>query len=476
MTETENKKKLLIEGFARTIKNVFPRLGWWLKFIAEPRCIGKVKYHRTIMFWTAIFVFLLQLKSSRNINYRLNKSSTFIENFKTLFSLLKVETYEPFERFPDYGTLNDMLKKLSYSYLEKVQVKMVKWMINKRMLEKFRLMGQYYLVAIDGTQFLIFEERHCPHCLRKETGKDEEGNPIYSYYHYVLSAKLVTPGPNALAIPIVSEFVENESEDFDKQDCELKAFYRLMPRLKSYFPRIQICLLLDSLYAGEPVFNLIDKCNWQYMIRFKKGSMPAFYKEYLEYLPLYEENRAEAVIPQNHVKQEFQWVNQMEYQGHMLNVLECHETPRTGLKSKSKKKKNNTQKKKTGKRGSQFLWISSIPINHQNYKQLSNEGGRCRWKIENQGFKAQKREGYELEHAYSFDYNAIKCFYSFLQIAHTINQIIERGGMIKDISATFGSKQNYYQMFYTAFTEYTIDKQFVDTIIYATFQIRLDTS
>ena len=431
------------------------------------------------MFWTAIFVFLLQLKSSRNINFKLNDSKAFIKNFKTFFPLLKVQTYEPFKRFPDYGTLNDMLKELSYPHLEKVQVKMVKGMIKRRMLEKFRLMGQYYLVAIDGTQTLDFKERHCPHCLRKEIGKDEEGNPIYSYYHYVLSAKLVTPGPNALAIPIVSEFVENESQDFDKQDCELKAFYRLLPRLKSYFPRTQICLLLDSLYAREPAFNLIGKCNWQYIIRFKKGSMPAFHKEYLEYLPIYEENRAEAVIPQNHVKQKFQWVNQIEYQGHMLNVLECHETPRTSKKSKggSKKKKNNTKTKKTKKRDYQFLWISSIPVNHQNYKQLSNEGGRCRWKIENQGFKVQKREGYELEHAYSFNYNAIKCFYIFLQIAHTINQIIERGGgMIKDISATFGSKQNYYQMFYTAFTEYTIEKQFVDAIVYATFQIRLDSS
>jgi len=456
---TENEKELLIESFAKIIKNAFPMLGVWLGFVKDPRCIEKVTYHHTIIFWTAIFLFLFQLKSSRNINYKLNGSKSLITNFRALFPLLKVETYELFERFPDYGTVIDMFKKLSPTLLEGVQVKMVKWMIKGRLLEKFRLMAQYYLVAIDGTQLFTFKKRHCANCLRKKNGTDEAGNPIYSYYHYVLSAKLVTPGPNGLAIPIINEFVENESQDFDKQDCELKAFYRLVPRLKKFFPRTQICLLLDGLYPGEPVFNLIDKCNWQYIIRFKKGSMPAFHKEYLEYLPLSDENRAEATNIEKQANQKFQWVNRMEYQKHKLNVFECRD-----IYFDSKKKSRT------------FLWISSIPVNHQNYKQLSNEGGRCRWKIENQGFKAQKKEGYELEHAYSLDYNAIKCFYSFLQIAHTINQIIERGGMIKNIPATFGSKRNYYQKFYTVFTEYAIDSAFVDAIIAAAFQIRLDTS
>jgi len=35
----------------------------------------------------------------------------------------------------------------------------------------------------------------------------------------------------------------------------LKAFYRLAARLKRRFPRLPICLLLDSLYAGDPTFT-----------------------------------------------------------------------------------------------------------------------------------------------------------------------------------------------------------------------------
>ena len=55
----------------------------------------------------------------------------------------------------------------------------------------------------------------------------------------------------------MTEFVENPSQNPTKQDCELKAFYRLAKRLKR-FPRLPICLLLDGLFAGGPTFALCE--------------------------------------------------------------------------------------------------------------------------------------------------------------------------------------------------------------------------
>ncbi|RLC74380.1 MAG: hypothetical protein DRJ03_17950 [Chloroflexi bacterium] len=39
---------------------------------------------------------------------------------------------------------------------------------------------------------------------------------------------------------------------------------------------------------------------------------------------------------------------------------------------------------------------------------LANEGGRLRWKIENEGFNVQKNGGYGLEHAYTRDLRGLK--------------------------------------------------------------------
>jgi hypothetical protein len=368
MQLNSEQKESFFKSFAITIKNYFPQLGIWLINVKDPRYTAKATYHRSIMFWTVIFLFLLKLQSSRNINYQLNQSRQFLTNFQALFPLLHIKEYQPLERMPDYGAVIDMLKRVSPEQLEKVQVKMVKDMIKKRALENSRLLEKYYLAAIDGTQMLTFKQRHCPHCLRKKIGTDDSGQPIYLYYHYILVIMLVTP--NELAIPILWEFVENQSQDVSKQDCELKAFHRLLPRLKAYFPRTHFCLLLDSLYANEPVFQTIKSYRWEYMIRFKKGSMPAFHQEYQDYLPFYEQNRATYRIkPDNcQIDQRFQWVNDMEYGNGKLHVLECFETERS---SKGKIKKKH------------FLWISSIRVTDQNYYRLSNQGGRCAMKLEN---------------------------------------------------------------------------------------------
>ena len=58
------------------------------------------------------------------------------------------------------------------------------------------------------------------------------------------------------------------------------------------------------------------------------------------------------------------------------------------------------------------------------------DGGRCRWKIENQGFNIQKNAGYGLEHIFSHNTNAQKNFYLLLQIAHIINQLVEHGSLL----------------------------------------------
>ena len=50
-----------------------------------------------------------------------------------------------------------------------------------------------------------------------------------------------------------------------------------------------------------------------------------------------------------------------------------------------------------------------------------------RWKIENEGFNEQKNGTFDIEHIYSKNYNAMKAHYFFIQFAHTIRQLLEKG-------------------------------------------------
>jgi hypothetical protein len=53
--------------------------------------------------------------------------------------------------------------------------------------------------------------------------------------------------------------------------------------------------------------------------------------------------------------------------------------------------------------------------------------GRSRWKIENDGFNNQKTKGYNLEHANSQNYNAMKNHYFIKQLADILRQLYEQG-------------------------------------------------
>lgn len=48
------------------------------------------------------------------------------------------------------------------------------------------------------------------------------------------------------------------------------------------FPKLPICILGDSLYACGPVFDICKKNKWEFLIRYKDGSIPTLAEEYQE--------------------------------------------------------------------------------------------------------------------------------------------------------------------------------------------------
>ncbi len=128
------------------------------------------------------------------------------------------------------------------------KVKMVEELLRKKVLHKWRLLGKYFVVAVDGTGVMSFDKPHCDKCLINtyESGKK-------SYFHNVLEAKLVLP--IGLSISLGTEWIGNTSassvqsvgDKYDKQDCEQKAFKRLSIKLKKYSPRLPVCIVGDGL-------------------------------------------------------------------------------------------------------------------------------------------------------------------------------------------------------------------------------------
>jgi hypothetical protein len=420
--------------------------------VADRRDPQKVRYPLASLALAGVLMFLCRLSARRQIGLLLRTSSG-AEIFHALFGVASV---------PHGDTLADAFAKADPDDFQEVVSSLVGTLIRKKVLYPFRLFDKYYVVAVDGTGTLTFAARHCPHCLTRT----HDGHT--QYYHNVLEAKLVTT--NGFAFSLMTEFIENPGENPTKQDCELKAFYRLAERLKRRFPRLPLLLTLDGLFAGGPTFALCRRHGWSFMIVLKDKDLPSVNEEFAALQNLQPENHLLVHFGKKaEIQQEFRWVDDLSYldsekKEHTLAVLECLET----------KPAANDQEKTT-----KFKWVTNLRLVPQQVSLLANQGGRIRWKIENEGFNVQKNGGYALEHAYTSNYTAAKIFYFLLQFAHLVAQLLYQGGLLRTaLRASLGSAKNLAFRLLEAWRNVRLDRAAIATLLSTRIQIRFyfDTS
>ncbi|MCI8700314.1 MAG: transposase family protein [Clostridia bacterium] len=386
--EKRNLKKEIniFSDVANIIKQYFPKLIEILEKLTDTRHQSYVEYKMSVITVTRLLGLLCGIKSMRETTEKFNTEQTI----KNIANVLEIKL----EEIPHYDTINKVFEKLEIEELRKIQKYIVNRLIRSKMFDKYRFKDKYFQIVIDGTGIMSFQKRHCKHCLRSIYNKGEE-NEYSVYYHYVLEAKLVV---GDIVISIDSEFVENEDENVEKQDCEIRAFYRMAERIKKEHPRLPIIISGDALYACEPVMKVCREKGWQYILRLKRERLRLLGEE------------INCVEKAERKETSIKYWNDLKYGEVRIekqaNVLKYYE------------EKEDTVR--------EFLWITSFKITEKNKEELVYFG-RQRWKIENEGFNMQKNGTFDIEHIYSMNYNAMKSHYFFIQFAHTIRQLLEKG-------------------------------------------------
>jgi hypothetical protein len=398
--ESFEGRKVIIQ-IAITIRRHFPDLFEDLSKLEDFRQIPRYYVEEVVMTCIAMFIFK---SGSRNKMNETVRSGLFRENYYKIFGLT----------LANMDTVDEYLRKLSPESLEKVKHCMINNLIIKKILHKFRLMGIWYLVAVDGTGLCSYDYEPYDGCLYKKSK-----NGKITWMVQVLEAKLIC---GKLSLSICTEWIKNQGE-YDKQDCERKAFVRLAKKLKSMFPRLPVCIAADGLYPTEPVFDICENNNWQYIFTFKDGNLKSVWSKIqdLKDTPKCQSAGFQTTIDGHRAFVKYQFINGVEYDRFKLNWLEYIERV-PGTKAEYRP----------------FVHITSLLINIENVKEL-NSFGRLRWKIENEGFNSQKNHGYNLKHKYSrTSFIACQNYYQCLQIAHIINQLTEHCNRFKALK--IGSK------------------------------------
>jgi hypothetical protein len=344
-----------------------------------------------------ILMFACRVPSLRRLD-RLSDDATFMDNW-CVFSRARTDTVICSRQ------MTNVLAKTDPEAIGALRVSIVKRMIRQKQLSSAFLLG-HLMVAGDGTGVFASSEPHCARCLMQ---KHQDGST--TYLHNVFEVKVITR--DGLALSVLTEPQLNPANrNYDKQDCESKAFKRALPRLKEEFPRQPMVHILDSLFCNAPTFKAIDQLRHKFICCFKSGSIPTLYQEALTLCDLNPQNRiAKTLGPKGRrIEQVYTWVNGLEYDGRKLDFVMCQET-------------------KNGQTTT-FAYLTNFTVTRDNVMEIAN-GGRLRWTIENQGFNEQKT-GYELEHfcdCHSFE--IMYCLYLLLQIAHLFMQLLDRSDLIE---------------------------------------------
>ena len=314
-----------------------------------------------------------------------------------LLSILKLKSSTPFTHWDSFSYNSSI--SLRYSLIRRKSFDTAKYQ-------------KQWSVYVDATGLYSGKRKLNEHCLEKwhQKGTAEES---VSYQSAVLEAKIDFGGSQVMSIG--SEFIENAGVDEQEQkkqgaeqlqqDCEIKAFRRLTQKLKKEYPRLPMRIQGDSLYAAGPILDICKEKGWAYLLRYKNDRIPSIAQEF-ECIP--EKEVVEYADEQKGITGRIEFVNDISYQQHMVHVLRCVETQKKGKKEKV----------------THFQYLSSNRITKHNAKKIL-ELGRCRWKIENQGFKRQKREAQCITHVCCWNAQAMKNHYLLQQLADFFRKLYE---------------------------------------------------
>ena len=407
-------------SFANVVRHFFPNLTDWLDGMDDPRHASYIKYSQGILCGSLIMKDICGLESMQAMN-----KTFMMDEARGNLAFLFGDGSDT--EAPHYQTINNWCKGVEPNELQEVLTKCVKGLVAGKLFNDARVDGEW-LVILDASGYAKSDE------------KFSDGKVTTWYECQVLAAFIVLG--DGLVAPMMVEFIENESENVGKQDCELKAAKRLLPRLREAYPKLGICMLGDSLYCCEPFMRLCRELGMSYMLRLKEDRQKSITEAFREQMGIvegvekveveYRDEKGTAYFlngTEELVKGKTEKFNMLVYvvdngkdgkeekeagkeggenkEGEEAEK-ECKEEKgdgKEGDKGRNADDKNNEKEKKSTIK--KFIFITCKKITKENAGVYVG-GGRSRWLIENKGFKDMKCSIFQMEHLCCGDYNAMK--------------------------------------------------------------------
>jgi len=313
-------------------------------------------------------------------------------------------------------------------------------------LEAMMFLDDYYLLALDGTEYFSSKTIHCASCLQKV-----HRNGSITYYHQMLGAALVHPDQRAV-IPLMPEPIVKQ-DGTGKNDCERNAAKRFMAKLRKDHPHLKFIVTEDSLSSNAPHIETLQAHGLHYILGVKDGDHAYLFEQVQAAAQAGRVTSYERHDRAARVVHRFRFVNDMP-----LNT------------SNRDVRVNFIEYWELGEHKRQhFSWVTDLRVSQRNVYHLMR-GGRARWKIENETFNTLKNQGYHFEHNYGHGTQHLSVVFAMvMMLAFLVDQTQQLCcALFQAVWAKLGSKRLLWERMRALFYDYALQsmRQLLEALFY----------
>jgi hypothetical protein len=313
-------------------------------------------------------------------------------------------------------------------------------------LEKMVFLDGHYLLALDGTGYFSSQTIHCDSCLQRV-----HRNGTITYYHQLLGAVLLHPECREV-IPLMPEPIMKH-DGTEKNDGERNAAKRFITKLRRDHPHLQFIVTDDRLSANAPHIETLHDAGCHDILGGKEGDHAHVFHqvqaaEDAGAVSYYERHdRAAGIVHR------FRFVNAMPLNASRadvrVNFIEYWEITHDHVQH--------------------FSWVTDLRVSTRNVYKLM-QGGRARWKIENETCNTLKNQGYNFEHTYGHgEKNLSVVFATLMMLAFLVDQRQQLCcALFQAVWRKLGSKRLLWERMRALFYDYALTsmRQLFEALLY----------
>ena len=413
---TVEKKQLSAKAMLRKVRSVFEGISSPPRDSREKK--SKISLADCLM--SALAMFSLKFPSLLQFD-EASEEKTIRHNLKTLYHV---------DRAPSDTYMRDRLDEVDTKDLRAAFTTIFSCIQRGRVLDDYKVLQKYIVIACDGTGMFSSESVHCENCCEKH---HKDGRT--TYYHQMLGAVVVHPDQSEV-FPLCPEPI-SKVDGSQKNDCEQNAMKRFLKDFRREHPKLEVIFTEDALGAKGPYLKQILEIGANFLVNVNPTGNPSLF-EWLKGVELQQKiikTKSETIelkfyngIPLNETHHEIQ-----------VNFIDCSITDKKG------KKKH-------------FSWITNLLVTEENVLTLTKTG-RARWRIENETFNTLKNQGYQFEHNFGHGYKNLSHVFGLLMfLAFLIDQVQQRCcGLFQQALAKAKRKTRFWEKLRWYFLECNID-------------------